>query len=57
MNSDTLWASKQYIVPVWEYLRKARNMESKKQPVLGSGYVTCNNGVTVESGDFCAILS
>jgi hypothetical protein len=37
------------------YLLKARSVEPKKQPVLGNGCVTCNNGVTVGSGVSCAV--
>jgi hypothetical protein len=37
------------------YLLKARNVEPEKQPLLGKGCVTSNNGVTVGSGVFCAV--
>jgi hypothetical protein len=36
-------------------LVKARTMEQEKHPFLGNGCVTCNNGVTVRSGVFCAV--
>jgi hypothetical protein len=37
------------------YLLKAKTVEPEKQPVSGNGCVTCNNGVTVGSGVFCAV--
>jgi hypothetical protein len=37
------------------YLLKARTVEVEKQPLLGNGGVTRNNGVTVGSGVFCAV--
>jgi hypothetical protein len=37
------------------YLLKARTVEPEKQPMLGNGCVTHNNGVTVGSGVFCAV--
>jgi hypothetical protein len=37
------------------YLLKARTVETEKQPLLGKGYVTHNNGVTVPNGEFCAV--
>jgi hypothetical protein len=36
-------------------LLKARTVEPEKQPLIDNGCVTCNNGVTVGSGVFCAI--
>jgi hypothetical protein len=37
------------------YLLKARTVEPEKQPLLGNDCVTRSNGVTVESGVFCAV--
>jgi hypothetical protein len=37
------------------YLLKARTVEPGKQPLLGNGCVTRNNGVIVRSGVFCAV--
>jgi hypothetical protein len=37
------------------YLLKARIMEPEKQPLLGNGSVTRNNGVTIRTGIFCAV--
>jgi hypothetical protein len=37
------------------YLLKARTMKPEKQPLLGNGCVTFNNGVTVGSGVFCVV--
>jgi hypothetical protein len=37
------------------YLVKARTVKLQKQPLIDNGYVTRNNGVTVESGVFCAV--
>jgi hypothetical protein len=34
---------------------KARTVEPEKQPSLGIGCVTRNNGITVGSGVFCAV--
>jgi hypothetical protein len=39
------------------YLLKARTVEPEKQPLLGNGGVTRNNGVIVGSGVFCAVRS
>jgi hypothetical protein len=36
------------------YLLKARIVEPQKQPLLGNGCVTRDNGVSVVSGVFCA---
>jgi hypothetical protein len=36
------------------YLLKTRIVELEKQPLIGNGSVTRNNGVTVGSGVFCA---
>jgi hypothetical protein len=36
------------------YLLKATTVEPDKQPLLGNGCVTRNNGITVGSGVFCA---
>jgi hypothetical protein len=41
-----------YIV---EYLLKVRTVELDKQPLLGNGCVTRNNGVTVGSSFFCTL--
>jgi hypothetical protein len=43
------------IIYIVAYLLKARTVDSGKQPLLGNGCVTCNNGVTVESGAFRAV--
>jgi hypothetical protein len=40
---------------IMAYLLKARNVEPAKQPLLGNGCVTRNNGVTVGIGIFCAV--
>jgi hypothetical protein len=37
------------------YLLKARTVEPEEQPLLGNVCVTCNNGVIVGSGVFCAV--
>lgn len=37
------------------YLLIARTVEPESQPLLGSGCVICNNGVTVGSGVFYAV--
>jgi hypothetical protein len=37
------------------YLLKARTVEPEKQTLLGNGYVTRNNAVTVGSGVYCAV--
>jgi hypothetical protein len=37
------------------YLLKARTVEQQKQPLLGNGCVTRNNGITVGSGVYCAV--
>jgi hypothetical protein len=37
------------------YLLKARTVEPDKQPLLGNGCATRNNGVTVGSGIFSAV--
>jgi hypothetical protein len=37
------------------YLLKATTVEPEKQPLLGNGYVTRNDGVTVGSGVLCAV--
>jgi hypothetical protein len=37
------------------YLPKTRTAEPEKQPLLGNGCVTSNNGVNVGSGVFHAI--
>jgi hypothetical protein len=34
---------------------KARTVEPEKETVIGNGYVTCNNVVTVGSGVFCVV--
>jgi hypothetical protein len=39
------------------YLLKARAVELQKQPLLGNGCVTRNNGVTVVSDVFCIVRS
>jgi hypothetical protein len=39
---------------IMAYLLKARTVEPEKQPLLGNGYVTRNNGLTVGSGVSCA---
>jgi hypothetical protein len=38
------------------YLFKARTVEPKKQQLLCNGCITYNNGVTVGSGVFTAVL-
>jgi hypothetical protein len=38
------------------YLFIARNVEPGKEPLLGNGCVTSNNGVTVGSGVFCSFV-
>jgi hypothetical protein len=42
-------------------LDPAENMqytvEPEKQPFLGNGYVTYNNGITVVTGVFCAVCA
>jgi hypothetical protein len=37
------------------YLLKVRAVQSEKQPLLGNGRVTRNDGVTVGSCVFCAV--
>jgi hypothetical protein len=37
------------------YLLKERTVEPEIQPLLGNGFVTSNNRVTVEGGVFCAV--
>jgi hypothetical protein len=38
-----------------QYLLKAGTVELQKQPLLGNGFVTRNNGVTVGSDVFFAV--
>jgi hypothetical protein len=38
-----------------KFFLKARTVEPEKQPFLGNGFVTRNNGVAVRSGVFCAV--
>jgi hypothetical protein len=37
------------------FVLKARTVDPEKQPLLGNGCVTLNNGVTVRCGVFCAV--
>jgi hypothetical protein len=37
------------------YLLKVGTVELEKQTLLGDGCVTCNNGVIIASGLFCAV--
>jgi hypothetical protein len=37
------------------YLLKARTVEPEKQPLLGNGCVTRNNGVIVGKAAFCVL--
>jgi hypothetical protein len=46
--------SKPYTVA---YLLKARIVEPDKSPLLDNSCVTCNNGVTVGRGVFCAVCA
>jgi hypothetical protein len=39
------------------YLLKARTVEPEKEPLLCNGCVTRNNGVTVGSVVYCAVLA
>jgi hypothetical protein len=39
------------------HLLKARSVKPEKQPLLGNGSVTSNNGVNVGSCVFCAVCA
>jgi hypothetical protein len=39
------------------YLLTTRTVKPERQPLLGNGCITRNNGVTVGSGVFCAVFT
>jgi hypothetical protein len=51
-------ANKASLLPLYRivaYLLKSRYMEPEKQPLLGNGCVTCNNGIIVGTDIFCVV--
>jgi hypothetical protein len=52
-NNNIFWVLA--AVNIVAYLRKVKIVELEKQPLLGNGYETRNNGITVRSSSFSAV--